>query len=198
MILPFAVAAYLIGSVSFALWVGKSVKGIDIRQHGSGNLGSTNVFRVIGKKWGLTVLALDAFKGYFAVSLPGWILGEVRPFVMIAAGIAVILGHTYPCWLKFKGGKGVATSLGVFLGLCPLPTSLAFAFWILIFSIFRIVSLASLAAVSIFPILFFVLYRDEPVFPWLFPLILLLAVFIWYTHKENFKRLLKGEEKKLI
>ena len=194
----FIILAYFLGSIPFGLIIGRLVRGIDVRQHGSGNVGATNVFRVVGKKWGILVLALDALKGYAAVAIPVWANAQVAPPVLILTGIVAILGHSFSIWLKFKGGKGVATSLGVFLGLAAYPTILAFAVFLLVFMVSRIISISSLSAAIVFPIILFCVYRSEALFIWLFPVSLLLAAFIFYTHRANILRLAKGEEKKLF
>ncbi len=117
------IIAYLAGSIPFGLLIGRWVGGVDLRRHGSGNIGATNVFRVVGKKWGLFALFLDALKGAFAVSIPPLIFALPRSVPLsLSLGIAAILGHSFPVWLKFKGGKGVATSLGVFMAIAPAPT----------------------------------------------------------------------------
>ena len=190
--------AYLIGGIPFGLLIGRLVKGIDVRQHGSGNLGATNVFRVVGKKWGIFVLLLDAFKGYAACALPVLLAFSLNPYALLGLGVAAILGHVFPVWLGFKGGKGVATSLGVFLALIPVPTLWTFALWILLFLIFRIISLASLAAACAFPAVIFFTLRSQSYFPAYFGIALCLAAFIFYTHRANLKRLLHGEEKTLF
>ncbi|HCM42114.1 MAG TPA: acyl-phosphate glycerol 3-phosphate acyltransferase [Candidatus Omnitrophica bacterium] len=193
------VLAYLLGSIPFGLLVGYAVKKVDIREHGSKNIGATNVFRVVGKKWGILVLFLDAFKGWLACKLPEIIfdaqLGVEQELLLAVAAIA---GHTFSVWLKFKGGKGVATSLGVFLAVAWLPTLTAFGFWIIIFSFFRIISVASLAAGAIYPVLVFLFERNQPGFMWLMILSVILCLFMFYTHRANIGRILKGEEKKLI
>ncbi|MDD5670641.1 MAG: glycerol-3-phosphate 1-O-acyltransferase PlsY [Candidatus Omnitrophica bacterium] len=194
----FIILAYFLGSIPFGLIIGRLVRGIDVRQHGSGNVGATNVFRVVGKKWGILVLFLDALKGYAAVAVPVWTNAQVAPPVLMLTGIVAILGHSFSIWLKLKGGKGVATSLGVFLGLAAYPTLLAFAVFILVFMVSRIISISSLSAAIVFPIILFYVYRFEALFIWLFPVSILLAVFIFYTHRANILRLMKGEEKKLF
>jgi len=194
----FIILAYFLGSIPSGLIIGRLVRGIDVRQHGSGNVGATNVFRVVGKKWGILVLGLDALKGYLAVALPVWTHIPVAPAVLILTGIVAILGHSFSVWLKGKGGKGVATSLGVFLGLAAYPTILAFAVFMLVFMVTRIISISSLSAATAFPVILFCVYRSEALFIWLFPVSILLAVFIFYTHRANILRLAKGEEKKLF
>ena len=158
-----AVAAYLLGSIPTGYLVAKS-RGIDIRTVGSGNIGATNVFRTLGKPAGIFVLAIDAMKGFFACQFVGvfayiWLVqgagfaaesadAEVH---RIVAGIFAILGHNYTCWLKFKGGKGIATSAGVVLALLPMALGIAFVVWLLLFAITRYVSVASMGAAFVLP-----------------------------------------------
>ncbi len=191
--------AYLLGTIPFGLFTARIVKRIDIREHGSNNIGATNVFRVVGKKWGVLVFFLDALKGYGAVSLPLLLSGQSAGLgVSLGLGVAVILGHTFPVWLKFKGGKGVATSLGVFLAASPAPAWIAFGLWIIVFIITHIISIASLCAAVVFPAACFFTYRQHPGLVYLLPISLLLGIFIFYTHRANIQRLLKGEEKRLF
>ncbi len=192
-------AAYLLGSIPFGLWAGFLAKKIDIRDYGSKNIGATNVFRVVGKKWGIIVLLLDALKGWLACRLPAFITGQSFSLEQeLIFAVSAIVGHTFPVWLKFRGGKGVATSLGVFMAVAWQPTLTAFIFWIFIFSIFRIISVASLAAALIYPFVVYAFERQEPGFAWLLGLSLALTAFMFYTHRANVGRILKGEEKKLI
>ena len=158
-----AVAAYLLGSIPTGYLVAKS-RGIDIRTVGSGNIGATNVFRTLGKPAGIFVLAIDAMKGFFACQFVGvfayiWLVqgagfaaesadAEVH---RIVAGVFSILGHNYTCWLKFKGGKGIATSAGVVLALLPMALGVAFVVWVLLFAITRYVSVASMGAAFVLP-----------------------------------------------
>lgn len=191
--------AYLMGSIPFGLILVWIVKGVDIRQHGSGNLGATNVFRVIGKPWGIIVLLLDALKGWAAVTLcqfwPGTSFPEFFPLVL---GSMAILGHAFPIWLAFKGGKGVATSLGVFLAIAYKPMLITVSVWILVFWVNRIISLASLTAAFLFPLIILLTCRHYPYFGALLGVSLFLALFIFYTHRQNILRLCRGEEKRLI
>ncbi len=190
--------AYLLGSIPTGLLLTYALKGIDIREHGSNNIGATNVFRVVGKKWGIVVLLIDAFKGWLAVTLPFILFKELTPAFGVFLGLATLFGNTFPVWLKFKGGKGIATSLGVFTGLVPGPALSTFAIWCVVFAATRILSVASLAAAFIFPFAIYFLMRDAETFKVFFALSLFLPVFITYTHRANIKRLLKGEEKRLI
>src|SRR5712691_6251882 len=148
---------YLIGSCPNGYLIGRAF-GIDIRQHGSGNIGATNVMRLLGKRWGYLVFTLDALKGFLAVRLAfdgaaATLSGSMhREIVGIATGLACILGHTFPVWLHFRGGKGVATSAGVLLGLMPIAVVSVFAVWMLLYQITRYVSVASIAAAVALPI----------------------------------------------
>ena len=191
--------AYLLGSIPFGLWAGWLAKKIDIREHGSKNIGATNVFRVVGKKWGILVLFLDAFKGWLACRLSFFAQGQVLSVEQeLILAVTAIVGHTFPIWLKFKGGKGVATSLGVFMAVAWQPTLTTFILWIVIFAVFRIISVASLAASLIYPFAVYGFMHGQAGFAWLMGLSLALTAFMFYTHRANLVRLAKGEEKKLI
>lgn len=197
--LMMSILAYLLGSIPFGFIAAKLVKGIDIRKCGSGNIGATNVFRVVGKKWGILVFVLDALKGYLAVHLPYLFKGSAQsvPQIMFL-GIAAILGHTFTLWLSFRGGKGVATSFGVFLGICPVPTLLSFGIFCVVFAFSRILSVGSLTAALTFPLTVYLEYSKQAGFIWYEMISIALAVFIFYTHRQNIQRLLKGDEKKLF
>ncbi len=194
----FILTAYLLGSVPFGLIAGFRVKGLDIREHGSKNIGATNVFRVVGKTWGIMVLLLDALKGYVVCALPAFFgQGLALPFQLLL-GVSAILGHSFPIWLKFKGGKGVATSLGVFLAIAWIPTLITFGIWILCFAITRIISISSLVASVVFPIVVAWRYAGTPGIKFLLPISILLTVFIFFTHRANIQRLRQRTEKKLF
>ena len=149
-----AFVAYLCGSIPWGLVLGRWAKGIDIRQHGSGNIGATNAWRVLGARWGLLVFALDLAKGIFPVAalpslLPGELLSHAQDW-QVGFGVMTVLGHMYPCWLGFRGGKGVATALGVVAVLAWLSTSIAAVTFGLGFALSRIVSLSSILAALAF------------------------------------------------
>lgn len=191
--------SYLLGSIPFGLLIARWVKGIDIRQHGSGNIGTTNVFRVVGKGWGIFVFALDAFKGFMGVMIACGIAGqEPGSSLSLLFAVTSILGHTFPVWLSFKGGKGVATSLGVFLAAATFPTLIAFGVWIVVFIITHIVSISSLFAAPAFFLSCLIFFFTGHANPILIPISLALGGFIFYTHRENIKRIRAGEEKKLF
>ncbi|MCL2064708.1 MAG: glycerol-3-phosphate 1-O-acyltransferase PlsY [Candidatus Cloacimonetes bacterium] len=197
------IMAYLVGSIPFAFIYGKVFKKIDIRQHGSGNVGATNVLRVFGTKAGLIVLFLDIFKGFFPVCImlmliPLWsisIVGEGGyEWLPVLVGIFAILGHTFSMFLSFKGGKGVATSAGVFLALCPLNFLGAILFFMLVVFLTKYVSLGSILAIIALMISNFMFF-DLNIYVKIFTLIM--AIFIIYTHRTNIKRLLNGTENKI-
>ena len=194
----FILAAYLLGSVPFGLIAGFNVKDLDIREHGSKNIGATNVFRVVGKKWGILVLLMDAIKGYVACVLPAFFGQSLALPFQLLLGVSAILGHSFPVWLKFKGGKGVATSLGVFLAIAWIPTLITFGIWILCFTITHIISLSSLLAAVVFPIMIAWRYAGTSGIKFLLPISIILTVFILYTHRANIHRLRQGTEKKLF
>src|SRR5258707_14593254 len=161
--IPFA--AYLLGSIPFGLLLAKLFDGGDVRKAGSGNIGATNVARVVGPLAGVLTLTFDTAKGTAAVWLAGRFTGESAAWMMVAA-FAVLLGHCFPVWLKFKGGKGVATALGVFLGLCPLAAGRALLLFILCVAYWCYVSLGSIAAAAAMPLLLYFLWaprRDVPI-----------------------------------
>lgn len=193
------VLAYLLGTLPFGLLAGFKARGIDIREHGSRNIGATNVFRVIGKKWGIAVLLLDAVKGYLACKWPLFFDPGAAsvPFQLIL-GVSAILGHTFPVWLKFKGGKGVATSLGVFLAIAWVPTLIAFALWGVCLWMTHVISISSLLAAIVFPSMVVFCYARTPDLKFLLPISLALAGFIFYTHRANIQRIRAGTEKKLF
>jgi glycerol-3-phosphate acyltransferase PlsY len=191
------VASYLLGSIPAAYIAGKS-KGIDLRKHGSGNLGATNVIRVLGKKIGIAVFAFDMAKGAFPVYFfPRWAdaLGAPLPNPVIAAilcGLAAIVGHVRPIYLRFgKGGKGVATAAGVFLALAPMQTLLTLLVFAVVLFSSGYVSLGSLTAGLILPVL---LGLSVGVRSPIFVISVIVAAFVFWTHRANIVRLRKGEE----
>ena len=194
------VGSYLLGSIPFGYLAGRLV-GIDIRQAGSGNVGATNVVRVLGKGYGYPVFALDFLKGFGAVKIsmlmapgqpPAWNSPEI---VGILAAMSSILGHLYPPWLKFKGGKGVATSAGALLALTPVATLIGIAIWITVFWLTRYVSLASITASVVLPIVIFVVSSQDQNKrkPLVYSSACVAAVVIW-RHRSNLSRLMRGTE----
>jgi acyl phosphate:glycerol-3-phosphate acyltransferase len=190
--------AYLIGSIPTAYLVGKRVKGIDIREHGSGNVGATNVFRVMGKEWGAFVLTVDVIKGLAVTTLLAisanafWDLA--LPLKQLLFGAAAIAGHTWSLWLKLKGGKGVATAAGALLGIFPYAALFAVLVWGGVFVVKRYVSLASMIAAGSFPILLILFHRHIPSFWTIFLISLVLTMVLIYNHRANIERLKAGTE----
>lgn len=196
------VVAYLAGCTPFGLLVARSVAGIDIRSEGSGNIGATNVGRVLGAKWGITVLLLDALKGLLPVWLiPMFVEGDGTSGLMtlrVLAGVATVVGHMFPVWLRFKGGKGVATSLGVVLMLAPWGSLAAFGGFLLCMLASRIVALSSIVAALVFGIGQMFILQPNPFAIEKLPLsVFSLAVpsLIVIQHRSNIRRLIRGEEK---
>ena len=194
-----ALAAYLIGSIPVAYIFGRVLKGLDIREHGSGNMGATNAFRVLGKGPGTIVLILDIVKGVIPVTLLANAFGLADPLSLVIIAVAVVAGHNWPVFLGFKGGKGMATSLGVLIGLAiqfqglRIILLLVTMTWLALFLLLGFVSVASIAAIVVFPILMVVFF--EP-----FPLVILsivLCIFIIFRHRSNIKRLVKGQENRV-
>ena len=195
--------AYLCGSLPFGLLIARVVAGIDIREKGSGNIGATNVGRVLGAKWGFAALLLDAMKGLFPVLLiprcfseasSGWVV-----LLQVLAGVSTVVGHMFPVWLKFRGGKGVATSLGVVVVLTPVGSLAAFGGFALCMLASRIVALSSIVAALIFAIGQMFILQPNPFAVEKLPLsVFSLAVpaLIVVQHRSNIGRLIRGEEKR--
>jgi acyl phosphate:glycerol-3-phosphate acyltransferase len=191
---------YFIGGIPFGLLIGKS-KGVDIRDHGSGNIGATNVLRTLGKRLGYLCFSLDVLKGMVPVliackiaRLQEWPHQDLTP---VFAVFAVVAGHVWCPFLKFKGGKGVATSAGGILAVAPIPTACSLLIWYLVFSIWRYVSLASIVAAAVLPLAAVVIGRTMPRMALERPtlvLLIVLAVLIIIKHRANIKRLLAGTE----
>ncbi len=195
------VLAYLAGSIPSAVWAGKLFHGIDVREHGSGNAGATNTVRVLGWKTGIPVLIFDLFKGWLAAMLPRFLDaapggGEPMMVLQIVCGLAAILGHVFPLFAGFRGGKGVATTFGVLLALHPLLTLTCAGIFLLVLFISGYVSLGSMIAVAMFPVLLLTLFRTPSTLLIIFSIVVAVAVII--THAKNIKRLLNGEEKRFI
>jgi acyl phosphate:glycerol-3-phosphate acyltransferase len=195
-----SLGSYLLGSIPFGYLSGR-LRGIDIRQVGSGNIGATNVLRVLGKGFGYPVFALDFLKGFVAVKIsmliasgppPEWNSPEIFG---IAAATGSVLGHLYPPWLKFKGGKGVATSAGALLALTPAATLIGVAIWVIVFGLTRYVSLASIAAAVALPIAILVVNLEDQntAKPLIYSSVFVAAIIIW-RHRSNLSRLIRGTE----
>lgn len=185
------VLAYLVGGIPFGYLAGRLVKGVDLRRVGSGNLGATNAIRQLGWGWGLAVFGLDVLKGWVAVALAQRLGGQGPSWLPLAAGLAAILGHSFTPYLGFRGGKGVATSAGVFLRLAPAATGLTLLVFAVVVLASRTVSLSSLTAATAMPL--FIAWRQPGDRP-LLGFAIVIALFIWIRHRANLRRLLRGEE----
>ena len=187
-----AICSYLIGSIPTAYIIGNLVKKIDIRNFGSGNVGATNVFRVLGARWGIITLILDMLKGFIPVYIVKKIFNDSFNEQLIS-GAFVVIGHIFTIFLKFSGGKGVASAAGFLLAFTPIETIFTLIVFIAVFAITHIVSLGSIIAAISYPIIIF--FFKHPMKLQIFSIILALLIIV--KHKKNIERLIKGEEKKL-
>ena len=193
------VLAYLLGSIPTSVWVSKVVFGIDIRDYGSGNPGATNTFRVLGSKWGTFVMIADITKGVIATSLyiliPYYLENELaRTNFMIVLGLASVLGHIFPIWADFKGGKGVATILGMALAIQPIVALICIIVFLITLFTTRFVSLSSMLASVVFMVLILFIFNEKETSYRVFAIIVALMVVV--THQKNIGRLLNGKENK--
>jgi len=192
------IVSYLIGAVPFGFLIA-GIKGIDIRRYGSGNIGATNVFRVVGRVWGIVTLILDILKGLgptllFSIILSDRISEDLIPILKVTCALSAVAGHNWPVYLKFKGGKGVATSAGALLGLAPLAMAVGLGTWIVTLLVTRYVSISSIvSAIGACCFAWFTKEQGETVIP-ITLTVLSLAVII--RHKANIKRLINGAENK--
>ena len=194
-VILFLIIGYVMGALPNGVWIGKYFKGIDIREHGSKNSGATNSYRVLGPKYGLMVLAADALKGF----LPPFLANQfgVTGNWLILIGMAAIIGHILSFFLNFKGGKGVATSLGVFLFLIPKVTLALLVIFIIVVYATRYISLGSIIAAILLPVLTFISPLNYGIEKWpMMVMTIIIAIFVVYKHKTNIERLLKGTENK--
>ena len=196
------VIAYLIGSIPTAVWVSRGFFGIDIREYGSGNAGATNTFRVLGSKWGTFVMIIDMLKGVLATSLyillPYYMSGANewdRTNFMVGLGLAAVLGHIFPIWANFRGGKGVATLFGMILAIQPLVAVLCVGIFLLVLYLTRFVSLSSILASIAFAVFILVIFNEkEPLYR---AFAIAVALLVVLTHQKNITRLLRGGESKV-
>jgi glycerol-3-phosphate acyltransferase PlsY len=198
--LLFGCIAYIFGSIPTAVWIGKSWYNLDVREHGSKNAGATNTFRVLGKKPGIIVLSIDVIKGFLAVYLPFIFLYtkidlDILIQIQIISAILVVLGHVFPVFANFKGGKGVATSLGVIFGIHPLAAAICLGIFLIVFIIGNYVSLGAIIASFSFPLLIKFVFAETSIWLNSFSMILSLAVIV--AHRKNMVRLLNGTESKM-
>jgi acyl phosphate:glycerol-3-phosphate acyltransferase len=183
--------SYLLGSIPFGYLLVRSTQGKDIRNFGSGNIGATNVFRK-SRMTGILTLIFDAGKGYLAVILAGWMSGSMK--WQAAAAVCAIIGHVFTIWLRFKGGKGVATGCGAFLALSPLAVSTTLILFLLILILTRYISAASIGATALFPLWAYLYGVSPPVLLWAIPGVLLIIL----KHHQNIRRLIAGTENKFM
>lgn len=192
------VGAYLLGSIPTAVWVGKRFYNIDVRDHGSGNAGATNVFRVLGKKAGIPVLLIDVIKGFLAVSLARfsqYTFGSTQFInLQLVLGVSALVGHVFPVFAAFRGGKGIATLLGVIIAVYPYAAFISILVFLIVFLISGYVSLGSMTAAVAFPII--VIYVLKISAPSLVIFSVLIAIMVLLTHKKNIGRLIRSEEPK--
>ena len=191
--------AYLIGSIPSAVWIGKIFYSRDVREFGSHNAGATNTFRVLGKTAGSIVLVLDVFKGVAAVSLSRLLNEQLSPdrlkLFEICLGFLATIGHVYPAFARFKGGKGVATLTGVAFAIFPIAALITLGIFFTIFLLTNYISLSSISSSLLFPLTAYLVYRSYP--PIIYTTLLLFPLVVIYTHRTNIQRLLKGEESKM-
>lgn len=193
------VISYLIGSMPTALWVGKAFFGLDIREHGSGNSGATNTFRVLGKNAGIAVLLIDVIKGLTAASLVRYLYfvdpGTVRYVnLQLLFGLSSVVGHIFPIYANFKGGKGIATLLGMVIGIHYLSALVCLGLFVVILFSTRYVSLSSILAAVAFPLIAVVIYKNEE--PFFVAFGIAAAIMVVLTHQKNIVRLVAGNENK--
>ena len=193
------VVAYLLGSIPTSVWVGRAFYGKDIRDYGSGNAGASNTFRVLGKKAGIPVLIFDIFKGWAAVKLiyfTNLYLPGTGDYInlQLGLGVAALIGHIFPIYVGFKGGKGVATLFGAVIAIEPTTSIIAISIFIISLLITKYVSLSSMIAGFSFPILIIVVFKETNISLVIFSMVI--AILLLFTHQKNIERLLPREENK--
>ena len=198
-ILVVSISSYFLGSIPSSYIMGRLIRGIDLREHGSGNLGAANTFRILGAKAAVPVLLFDVGKGFIAVWYFARFGGDSFVFPLVAA-LLVVVGHNYSVFLKFSGGKGVGATTGAFVALAPYGVLISFVIWLAVLLISRVVSLASMTAAAFLPIAIIISNRffESNVHFSIVILSVLVAIVVIYKHRSNIDRLRKGEEKKLF
>lgn len=196
------IGSYLIGSIPSAVWVSKRFFGVDIRDYGSGNAGATNTFRVLGKKWGTVVMIMDVLKGFFATSLyiflPKYIGMDaeiIRVNFMVGLGLVAVVGHIFPIWANFKGGKGVATLFGMIIAIQPVVALCCVGVFLIVLYLTRFVSLSSILAGIAFAVFILFIFQEEARSYRVFSIVVALMIIL--THQKNITRLLHGKENKV-
>ncbi|MBT4478164.1 MAG: glycerol-3-phosphate 1-O-acyltransferase PlsY [Flavobacteriales bacterium] len=203
----FLILAYFTGSFPSAVWVGRTFYNKDVREYGSGNAGATNTFRVLGKGAGIPVLLMDIFKGWISVNYIYFITDGCNPFIetvtssqfeiQLALGIAAVIGHLFPIYSGFRGGKGIATLLGLLIGLNPIAAIASIVVFVIVFLISKYVSLGSILASLAFPFVVFIILDEKDVNASLELFSVFVPILTLITHQKNIERLIRGEENKV-
>lgn len=193
------ILAYLIGSIPSSVWIGRIFFGIDVREHGSGNAGATNTLRVLGNKAGITVLVLDALKGWMAVHLShifgNNLTGNYFVDFQLILALFAVLGHVFPVFVGFRGGKGIATLMGIVIAMFPGPVLISISIFLIVFLSTRYVSLGSIITAITFPFIVYFVFDIRIISLIVFSI--LISIFVPITHRNNIKRLIKGKESKI-
>jgi acyl phosphate:glycerol-3-phosphate acyltransferase len=201
LLLTIILLGYLIGSIPTAVWVGKSFRGIDIREHGSKNAGATNTFRVLGKRFGWLVLTVDVSKGILAACLPHFFSYMLEGYkdefliLQLCGSFSAVFGHVFPIFAQFRGGKGVATSLGIVIGINPYAALVCLAIFLIVFLSSRYVSLGAIISALSFPFVSYFMIQEDARIMIVFTVVL--GVMVILAHRKNIDRLWKGEENKM-
>lgn len=201
LLLTIILLGYIIGSIPTAVWVGKSFRGIDIREHGSKNAGATNTFRVLGKRFGWLVLIVDVSKGVLAACLPHFFTYMLEGYkdefliLQLCGSFSAVFGHVFPIFAHFRGGKGVATSLGIVIGINPYAALVCIAIFLVVFLSSRYVSLGAIISALCFPFVSYFMIQEDARIMIIFTVVL--GVMVILAHRKNIDRLWKGEENKM-
>lgn len=191
-------AAYLLGSVSWSLLLVRLLKGEDLRRHGSGNLGATNAGRLLGRKWAVAIYLLDMLKGLVPVLVAARLASKGTMPLPVVAGLGAIFGHVFPFYLRFRGGKGVATGSGVLIGLHPPTAAAALGAWVVLLLLTRFVSVASVGAATLLPVSYALLGNPaDPARSWILGFLIAVAFLVVYLHRSNLRRVAAGTEHKI-
>lgn len=192
MVYLFFLLAYLIGAVPSSVWIGRKYYNIDIREHGSGNAGATNTFRILGKKAGTIVLFIDIFKAWFSTVFLSLLANNQSIDYMLALGLVAVLGHIFPIYIGFRGGKGIASLLGVIIAIHPLASLFSILVFVISLIKSRYVSLSSILAACSFPLIILYYFKSESHSLIIFSF--MVAILVIFTHKKNIERLFNKEE----
>ena len=190
----FIFLSYLLGSFPTAVWIGKLFYNKDVREYGSGNAGATNTFRVLGKKAGIPVLLIDVLKGWFAVQLSYYIISSNIIEIQLSLGVAAVIGHLFPIYTGFRGGKGIATLLGFMIAMQPFAAILSIIIFLITFFLYRYVSLSSIVSSVFFPLVIISLNDVSSINSSLLLFSIFVPILSLITHQKNIERLIRGEE----